>query len=154
MYEKEEIRRIVEDELEGTPHFVVELDVSAANRITVYLDSDESVSIDYCVELSRLIEKNLDREKEDFELLVSSAGLSEGFKIPRQYINNVGENVEVHMPNGAWLKGLLKDADNDGFVFETEKMVKVEGMKKKQKQVSEKRYKFEDVKMVRLLLDF
>jgi len=154
MYDKQEILGIVEKALEGTPHYVVEFDVNAANRITVFVDSDESVSIDFCVELSKKIEQSLDREKEDFELLVSSAGLSEGFKIPRQYKKYIGKQVEVHLPNGPWLRGELKSAGDENFVIETEEMVKVEGKKKKQRQVSEKQFAYDEVNMTRLFLDF
>lgn len=154
MYKKEDILEIVEKELEGTPHFIADLDVNAANRITLFVDSDESVSIDYCVSLSKAIESKLDREIEDFELMVSSAGLSENLKLPRQYRKHIGKMLEVHMPTGSWVRGELMSADDEGFVLQMEEMVKVEGKKKKQMQISQSEYKYDDIKSARLHLSF
>ncbi|MCQ2959906.1 MAG: ribosome assembly cofactor RimP [Bacteroidales bacterium] len=92
---KEKITELVEKYTEGTDMFLVSLTISAANVIMVEMDADSSVDIDACVDLSNYIESNLDRDKEDFELTVSSVSLSEPFKVYRQYVKNVGKMVTV-----------------------------------------------------------
>ena len=75
--------------------YLVDLKISAGNDVVVILDGDESLSIQDCLDASRAIEFNLDREEVDFSLQVMSAGLSEPLKLPRQYKKNVGRELEV-----------------------------------------------------------
>ena len=91
----ENIQNIVSSFIEGTDMFIVEIALSKSNNITVSIDSPQGVDIDTCVELSRYIEQHLDREQEDFELTVASAGLSEPFKVHKQYLKNIGKLVQV-----------------------------------------------------------
>ena len=95
MIDKNEIANFVESQLDGSEYFLVEVKVSPANDIEVTIDSPDGVDIDHCVELSRAIEENFDREKEDYSLQVGSAGLTEPFKVRRQYEMHLGDNVEV-----------------------------------------------------------
>ena len=81
MIEESKIRDIVEEYLRGSSFFVVEIAVDKNNSIVVEVDSDESVPLDYCVELSKYIESKLDRDVEDFDLEVGSAGLTSPFKV-------------------------------------------------------------------------
>ena len=73
--------------------YLVDLKISAGNDVVVILDGDESLSIQDCLDVSRAIEFNLDREEVDFSLQVMSAGLSEPLKLPRQYRKNVGREL-------------------------------------------------------------
>lgn len=112
--------------------FVVATDVKAGNRIEILLDKRGGVSIDECVALNRFIENNLDREVEDYELEVGSAGLTSPLKVLRQYTNTVGEQVEVLVKGGTKEKGVLTAADESNIVLTVERMVKPEGSKRKQ----------------------
>ena len=95
MIEKNIVKALVEEWLEDKDYFLVDIEVSNDNRIVVEIDHADGVWIEDCVELSRYIEDRLDREKEDFELEVGSAGLGQPFKVEQQYINFIGKEVEI-----------------------------------------------------------
>ncbi len=134
--------------------FIVEVTVSQANQIFVLLDSDSGITIDDCITISRYIESKLDREAEDFELQVSSSGLGQPFKVHRQYIRNLGNEVEVVLTNGQKLTGILKSADETGFDLEISKNEKVEGQKKKQLVTRIQRISFDETKTVKNIVKF
>ena len=100
MIQKEIIIKLVNSKLVGTRYFLVDVLVSADNVIKVEIDAEEGVDIDFCVELNRFIEANFDREVEDYELEVGSAGLTSPFKVRRQYEKNLNKEVEVLVSNG------------------------------------------------------
>lgn len=152
MIEKEFIKNIVDTALAGTSMFLVDVSINPGNVIIVEVDDDEGVSIDDCVKLSKTIESNLDREAEDFELEVGSAGLTSPLKISRQYKKYEGSEVEVLLTKGIKLKGLLASSDDEGFVLVTEKMVKPEGAKRKIAVQEEHRFSYSDVKYTKYII--
>ncbi len=95
--------------------FLIDVTVSRDNQIVITLDNDETIDIDECAELSRYIDDHMDREAEDFELEVGSAGLTSPLKTLRQYAKFEGEEMEVLMRDGRKLKGILGEADEEGF---------------------------------------
>lgn len=108
MLNKEHIEKLANAHLEGTPNYLVEVKVSRSNHVTVTIDNDQGgINIKDCVALSRHIEGSLDREKEDFELEVSSHGIGEPLKLIRQYKKNVGRVVIVTATNGTRYEGIL-----------------------------------------------
>lgn len=105
---------LIKDKLEGTDKFLVDMHISRDNRISVAIDGDNGVTIDDCIELSRHIEKNLNRDEEDFELNVASAGLDNPLKLHRQYVKNVGRFLAVTTTDGEKTTGkLLEVTDTD-----------------------------------------
>ncbi len=90
MIDKTALKAFVEKQLEGTDLFLVGIDISPDNDITVEIDSDTSVDIDRCVGLTKEIEKEFDRDEEDYRLEVGSAGLTSPFKVLRQYEKTSG----------------------------------------------------------------
>ena len=104
---------MTEDFLAGTDQFVVSLTVGSDNRISIFIDGDSGVTIDDCVALSRHIENSLDRDKDDFELNVSSAGIGQPFVNLRQYLKNIGKPVEIILNDGNTLRGILRSADDE-----------------------------------------
>lgn len=120
------VRSLVEEKLEGTELFIVSVRVMPTNRIRVYIDSLEGLDVQDCVIVSRHIEGNLDREVEDYELEVSSPGLTEPYQHPLQYKKNVGRDVKVVTTNGADLKGKLTAFDGQNITIEPEKKKKKE----------------------------
>lgn len=132
MIDKNEIQQIAEKELEGTDCFVVEVTVAPDNRINVEIDSDTGVDIDTCARITRAIEARYDRDVEDYELEVGSAGLTAPLKIRRQYEKNIGNDVEVLTRDGRKLTGRLTAVSDDGNIFtiEIERKVKEPGKKK------------------------
>ncbi|MCB9203067.1 MAG: ribosome assembly cofactor RimP [Flavobacteriales bacterium] len=97
--------------------FLVDLKVSIDNRIQVYIDGDSSVSIQDCLDLSRAIEFNLDREEEDFSLDVSSYGVVEPLKMARQYAKNIGRELKIKTEEKEY-KGILAQVNDENIVIE------------------------------------
>ena len=101
---------MVNDKLGDSPLFLVDVQVGTGNKILVELDGDQGIGIDDCVAVSRHIEGNLDRETEDFELSVTSAGLGKPLKVQRQFLKNIGRQVIVKKNDGTLVEGVLKEA--------------------------------------------
>ena len=118
MISKDTIATLVENKLEGDSKYLVEVKVKPNNKITILLDDDESISINDCIEISKFIESNLDREKEDFELSVMSAGVGEPLKVKRQYKKNIGRQVEILTLEGDKLIGKLVLASDENIIIE------------------------------------
>lgn len=131
MIDKTAVVNIVERFLENTSMYLVDVIVKPGNIIVVEIDEDKGVHLDNCIRLSKFIESQLDRNVEDFELEVGSTGISQPFKITRQYQKNTGNDVEVLTKDGRKLYGILKNADESGFTLSVEKQVKPEGAKRK-----------------------
>ena len=153
MINRDLIIQLTEEKLKKD-QFIVEVTVGQANRISVLLDSETGITIDDCIQVSRHIESNLDREAEDFELQVSSAGLGQPFKVHRQYIKNLEREVEVVLTNGQKQTGILKNADESGFDLEISKNEKAEGQKKKQLATHTLRISFDEAKTVKTIVKF
>ncbi len=93
--------------------FLVDLKFSAADDITVILDGDQGVTLQDCLDASRAIEFNMDREEHDFSLQVMSAGLSEPLTTPRQYRKNIGRELDLLMTDATKIEGELAKVDDD-----------------------------------------
>lgn len=118
MINKQTIISLIESHFEGSDKFIVDVKVLAGNKIEVYIDAPKHIVIADCVELSRFIEGHLDREKEDFELQVSSPGAIESFKVLDQYRKYKETKVKVVTKDGKKYEGVLKEANDDTFVIE------------------------------------
>lgn len=154
MIEKQVVKQLVDEWLEGKDYFMTDLTISPDDRIVVEIDHKDGVWIEDCVELSRYIENGLNRDEEDFELEVGSAGIGQPFKVLRQYENNVGEPVEVLTQAGRKLTGVLKAADADGFMLTVTEKVKAEGEKRPHMQERDVRLAYADVKYTKYLITF
>ena len=154
MIDKDIINSLVEEKLKGTDYYLVDISVSPDNTISIEIDNDNGVSIDDCVALSRYVDENLDREKEDFELEVGSSGVTSPFKILRQYLKNIGNEIEMLLKSGIKLIGVLKDADENGATITVEKKVKVEGSKRKAIVEEEQTYSYDEIKYTKYLIRF
>jgi ribosome maturation factor RimP len=108
------VKQWIEEHLAGSDRFLVDMTVKSGNRILVFIDSDTSVLIEHCITLSKFIESQLDRDVEDFELNVSSAGLDHPYKHLRQYVKNVGRDVAVSLNDGRKIEGILTAANEQG----------------------------------------
>ena len=130
MISKEKVEHLVEEKL-TEDMFVVDLKISTSNVITVLVDSFKGVDISTCVAISRHVEHSLDREEEDFALEVSSAGLGHPFKVLKQYLKNIGKEIEVVTNEGEKYEGVLTDANEESIKLEVTTKEKPEGSKKK-----------------------
>lgn len=108
MITKEKILSLAHEHLDGTSRFLVDFSVSSDNKIMLYIDGDESVSISECVDLSRHVEFSLDREAEDFALNVSSYGVDMPLKLLRQYKKYIGKNFKISLIDGEKIYGRLQ----------------------------------------------
>jgi len=118
------IRQLVESQLQEAGLFLVNVLVKQGNAITVIIDGDEAITIDDCVRVSRLIEHSLDRDKEDFELKVMSAGADSPFQDERQYRKNIGKKVKVTTKEGVKYQGILTTFDGNNIHLEIPPKVK------------------------------
>lgn len=148
------IKELINDKLQADEMYLVELKVELGNKIQVIIDHFNGVPISYCIELSKSIEAGLDREAEDFELEVASAGIGQPFKVKQQYIKNLNREVEVLTTEGIKFKGKLVEVEEHDFSVEIEEKVKVEGKKRKELQVRKVNCKFEEVKQVKDIISF
>ena len=154
MIDKEIIRQAVEDFTKETEIFLVSVEVKPANIIVVEIDSDGSVGIDDCIALNKFIESKLDRDIEDFELEVGSAGISQPFKVLRQYRKYIGQEVEVLTKAGKKLQGILQDANEQNIVLTVEKQVKPEGAKRKMTVEENLTFTYDEIKYTKYLIRF
>ena len=93
--------------------FLIDLKFSAGDDITVILDGDSGVTLQDCLDASRAVEFNMDREEHDFSLQVMSAGLSEPLATPRQFNKNLGRDIEVLLTDSSEIEGELSKVDDE-----------------------------------------
>ncbi len=154
MIDKQELQSLVEEGLTGTDCFLVDVQVNPGNVLVVEIDNEEGVDIDRCVELHRFIESKLDRDVEDYELEVGSAGITSPFKVLGQYKKNIGNEVEVLTKDGRKLAGVLAEADEAQFVITITKKVKPEGSKRKVEVEENLAFAYDEVKYTKYLIRF
>lgn len=153
MIDKTSIIAIVEEHLKESDLFLVEVKVSGRNKIMVFLDGDKGVPISSCIDLSRHIESQLNRDVEDFELEVSSVGVNTPLTMPRQFMKNVGRDIVYTDADGKKIKAKLLEAAHTGFTVEKE----IPKKKKKKKEESEdpvQKLTYNDVKDVKVQVSF
>jgi len=114
---KDEVKRLLEEGLEENPSlFLIDFEIKGDNQILVVIDGDKGVSVNDCIEVSRKIEHNLDREEQDFSLEVTSAGAASPLEIPRQYKKNIGRKLSVKTENDL-IEANLENATDEEIVL-------------------------------------
>lgn len=154
MIEKKIVESLVEEWLTDKDYFLVDVEVTPDDRIVVEIDHAEGVWIDDCVSLSRFIEDHLDRDEEDYELEVGSAGIGQPFKVEQQYINNIGKQVEVLATDGKKYKGELTAVDGRSFTLKTQEKQTVEGKKRPVLVDVDKAFSMDEVKYCKYVIEF
>ena len=154
MIDKSELTGVINAALENSELFLVDVTVSRDNNIVVEIDSMDSVSIDDCAQLTRAIESHFDRDKEDYELEVGSAGLTSPFKVKKQYEKYLDEEVEVLTKDGRKLKGTLKAAGVETFTIGIAKKVKPEGAKRPIEVIVDETFNYNEIKYTKYLIQF
>ncbi|MCZ8372771.1 ribosome assembly cofactor RimP [Phocaeicola acetigenes] len=154
MIDKNVVTRIVNEWLEGKDYFLVDITVSPDDKIVVEIDHAEGVWIDDCVELSRYIESKLNREEEDYELEVGSAGIGQPFKVLKQYLIHIGTDVEVLAKDGKKYVGVLSDANEENFTITVETKIKPEGAKRPKLVEQDITFTYEEIKYTKYLISF
>lgn len=154
MINKDTVRSIVEEWLDGKEYFLVDIEIGPDDRIVVEIDHADGVWIEDCVELSRFIEDHLSRDEEDYELEVGSAGLGQPFKVAQQYHCFVGKDVEVLDADGKKYKGVLKAVEGNDFTVTVQEKQKVEGKKRPQLVETDYTFLMDKVKYTKYLINF
>ena len=148
------VTEIVSQWLEDKDYFLVDVTVSTDNKIVVEIDHAEGVWIEDCVELSRYIEANLNRDEEDYELEVGSAGIGQPFKVLQQYIVHKGCEVEVLAKDGKKYKGILTDVDDEKFTLTVQTKIKPEGCKRPKLVDELLVFTYDEIKYTKYLISF
>ena len=148
------VKTLVEEWLADKDYFLVDIQISQDDKIVVEIDHADGVWIEDCVDLSKYIEDHLSRDEEDYELEVGSAGLGQPFKVPQQYINFIGKEVEVLNADGKKIKGILKNVEGNNFTVTTQEKVKVEGKKRPQLEDVDHQFQMDNIKYCKYLIAF
>lgn len=154
MISEKTIHQLAEKFTKDKDFYMVELKVNPDNQILIKFDSFNGVTIDDCVSFSEFIESNLDREIEDYELEVSSPGLTEPFKVLQQYEKNIGNEVEVQTKEGNKFSGKLLTATDNEFVVQIKKMKKLENSKRKTVVTENVTFHYDEIKTTKYILRF
>ena len=153
MITKDQIAQLANEALESTDRFVVDITVSKSNVIYVYIDSDTSVTIDHCGELSRFIEGRLDREVEDYELIVSSAGIDYPLLNNRQFKKYIEKELEILHSDGVKKVYKLLSYDEEKIVVQ-EAIIKMLGKLRKIKYAETIELSLSDIKEIKPYINF
>jgi len=154
MIEKKHIESLIEEGLASGDYFVVTLDVKPGNVIQLELDSDTGVTVEDLMKFSRMIEHNLDRDVEDFELKVSSPGADQPLVHPRQYKKLVGKELKVTPIEGTVVKGVLVEVTDEQVKLEFSYKERLEGRKKKVLKTEQVTFAFNEIKESKVILAF
>ncbi|MEI7897319.1 MAG: ribosome assembly cofactor RimP [bacterium] len=150
MISEAHVIKLIEAHLKGNDIFLVDVTVKTGNRILVFIDGDNGVNIDACRELNHFLNESLDREAEDFDLTVSSAGVDRPLKLPRQYMKNVGKSLDLTTKTGETISGVVLKADESGIELEVTPLKKT----KKDTEIKTMSLKFSDIKSAKEVISF
>jgi len=155
MITKETLKTLTEEWLQGqSGYFLVDIEMSDDDRIVIEVDHADGVWIEDCAALSRFLQEKLGDELGDYELEVGSAGLGQPFKVEQQYVNHVGDDVEVVEADGKKVVGVLKAVDGRSFIVTTQERQIPEGKKRPVKVDVDKTFSMDEVKSTKYLLAF
>ena len=154
MIDKNVVREIVEEWLKDKEYFLVDIEISADDKIVDEIDHADGVWIEDCATLSRFLQERLGDELGEYELEVGSAGLGQPFKVAQQYVNHIGDTVEVLGLDGIKVQGVLKSVEGDHFTVTVKEKQKQEGKKRPVMMEVDKTYSMGGVKYAKYLLAF
>jgi ribosome maturation factor RimP len=154
MISEEIVRQLIEEKIQNTEFYILDLKISSNNQINLEIESDKPVSITDCVEIAKFVENRLDREAEDFALQVSSSGVDKPLKHYRQYIKNIGREADVKLLDGKKEKGLIKEANQENFTIEYKSKEKKENSKKKIIVTKQQQINYNEVKETKIKISF
>ena len=154
MINKETVQTLTEEWLKDNDYFLVDINFAADDRIVIEIDHADGVWIDDCAELSRFLQERLGEELGDYELEVGSAGLGQPFKVAQQYVNHIGDTIEVLTLEGKKIQGELKAVDGNNFTLTVQEKQKLEGKKRPVLVDVDKTFQMDGVKYAKYLLAF
>jgi ribosome maturation factor RimP len=148
------IRQLIADYLKDGDCYLVSLSISDDNRIEVIIDSDGSVSLEQCAELNKYLNEHLDRDAEDYELEVSSAGLTSPLVLPRQFRKNIGNPVVALTTDGRKIHATLTAADDNNIELAYQVKQQLPGSKRKTLVEQKENFTYQQLKQVTYDLKF
>jgi len=154
MINKETVKALVEEWLQGNDYFLVDVIFGTDDRIVIEIDHADGVWIEDCAELSRFLQERVGDDLGDYELEVGSAGIGQPFKVEQQYINHIGDEVEVLGADGKKVQGILKEVSGREFVLTVKEKQTVEGKKRPVLVDVDKTYSMDAVKYAKYVLAF
>ena len=157
MISKKRVLELINERIDELDNgiFVVSLNISTSNVINVEIDKYEGfVSVNDCIRVSRNVEHNLDREEQDFELSVSSAGLDKGLRVFPQYKKNIGRGVKVKLHEGGTVEGTMIDANEEQITVQTSRKERIEGRKKKETTIEDHVLSMDRIKETKVIISF
>ena len=154
MIDKKVVVTAVEEWLKDNDYFLVDVMFAEGDKIVVEIDHADGVWIEDCAELSRFLQEKLGEELGEYELEVGSAGIGQPFKVQQQYVNYIGEEVEVLDLEGKKITGVLKSVDGENFVVTVTEKQKLEGKKRPVMVEVDKTINMKQVKYTKYLLNF
>ena len=156
MIDKNIIKTAVNEWLAKGDYYLVDLEMTADDRIVIEIDHADGVWIEDCADLSRFLQEKLGEELGDYELEVGSAGIGQPFKVVQQYRNHIGKDVEVLTSDGKKYQGVLKEVSGDDiqFVVTVKEKQQVEGKKRPVLVEVDKSFTIADIKYCKYLLNF
>jgi ribosome maturation factor RimP len=154
MINKETVRALVEEWLKKGDYFLVDIVFGNDDRIVIEIDHADGVWIEDCAELSRFLQERLGDELGDYELEVGSAGIGQPFKVEQQYLNHIGDELEVLGADGKKQQGILKAVNGRDFVLTVKEKQTVEGKKRPQTVDVDKHFSMDTVKYAKYVLAF
>ena len=140
--------------MQGNDYFLVDINFGADDRIVIEIDHADGVWIEDCAALSRFLQERLGDDLGDYELEVGSAGLGQPFKVAQQYVNHIGDTIEVLGLDGKKVQGVLKSVDDANFTITVQEKQKQEGKKRPVLVEVDKTYAMDGVKYAKYLLTF
>jgi ribosome maturation factor RimP len=133
-------------------YFLVDIKIKPTNNVRIYIDGDQGISIEKCVQFNRALYKKLEEAvlfpNGDFSLEVSSPGLDEPLKLHRQYRKNIGRLIEIVLQDGSKIEGRLLEVSEDGIIAEETKG------KNKKKEIVTHTFLFENIKTTKIQVVF
>ncbi|MDA3867620.1 MAG: ribosome assembly cofactor RimP [Salinivirgaceae bacterium] len=154
MLNNESLLEALKDAIEGTKVFIVEVKLSATNKISITLDHPDGLPVDECARVSKHIESVFDRDEEDYELQVSSPGIEQAFKVTGQYTKNIGREVRVILRDGTTFEGFLTHVSDNEITVEWTELSKLPGQKKKEEKKFTEVIALNDIASTKLNLRF
>ena len=151
MINKNEIEKLCKSALTET-QFLVEIKINPANDIYIAIDDFNGLNIEECKRISRFIEENLNRDKEDFSIELGSPGLSNPFKVTEQNQKSLNKEIEVVLKTGEKISGILTSIREDEILVTYSYFAK---MANKKQQISEiSKIIFKDIKTTKSVISF
>jgi len=145
---------LLAEKIEGTDYYILDVEIKPGNNIKVELESMGPVAISDCVDISRQIEHNLNRDEEDFALQVSSPGIDKPLRDHRQFIKNIGRTLKIKLAEGNELQGELLSADHAGIAIHSKRKERIPGKKKKRLVEEELRFTYPEIKEAKIKIKF